>query len=64
MTPESTAQQRWRRASGAAGALHVLMNIVGSNALVMFPEIDIDEWNKMFDTDVVATLRASRRARR
>jgi NAD(P)-dependent dehydrogenase (short-subunit alcohol dehydrogenase family) len=25
-----------------AGALHVLMNIVGSNAMVRFPEVDID----------------------
>jgi NAD(P)-dependent dehydrogenase (short-subunit alcohol dehydrogenase family) len=40
-----------------AGALHILMNIVGSNALVMFPEIDIHEWNKMFEVNVTATLR-------
>jgi NAD(P)-dependent dehydrogenase (short-subunit alcohol dehydrogenase family) len=40
-----------------AGALHVLMNIVGSNALVRFPEIDIDEWNKIFEINVVGTLR-------
>ncbi len=40
-----------------AGALHVLMNIVGSNALVRFPEIDIDEWNKIFEINVTGTLR-------
>jgi NAD(P)-dependent dehydrogenase (short-subunit alcohol dehydrogenase family) len=40
-----------------AGALHVLMNIVGSNALVRFPHVDIDEWNKIFETNVTATLR-------
>ena len=40
-----------------AGALHVLMNIVGSNALVRFPEIDVDEWNKIFEINVVGTLR-------
>ena len=40
-----------------AGGLHVLMNIVGSNALVRFPEIDIDEWNKIFEINVVGTLR-------
>jgi NAD(P)-dependent dehydrogenase (short-subunit alcohol dehydrogenase family) len=40
-----------------AGALHVLMNIVGSNALVRFPKIDIDEWNKLFEINVTGTLR-------
>jgi NAD(P)-dependent dehydrogenase (short-subunit alcohol dehydrogenase family) len=56
-----TEQEQWdaavERIRAKAGALHVLMNIVGSNALVMFPEIDVDEWNTMFDTNVVATLR-------
>jgi NAD(P)-dependent dehydrogenase (short-subunit alcohol dehydrogenase family) len=41
-----------------AGGLHVLMNIVGSNALVRFPNIDIDEWNKIFEINVTGTLRA------
>jgi NAD(P)-dependent dehydrogenase (short-subunit alcohol dehydrogenase family) len=40
-----------------AGALHVLMNIVGSNALVRFPNVDIEEWNKLFDINVTGTLR-------
>jgi NAD(P)-dependent dehydrogenase (short-subunit alcohol dehydrogenase family) len=40
-----------------AGALHVLMNIVGSNALVRFPDIDIDEWNKIFEINVTGTAR-------
>jgi NAD(P)-dependent dehydrogenase (short-subunit alcohol dehydrogenase family) len=40
-----------------AGALHVLMNIVGSNALVRFPKIDIEEWNKLFEINVTGTLR-------
>jgi NAD(P)-dependent dehydrogenase (short-subunit alcohol dehydrogenase family) len=40
-----------------AGALHVLMNIVGSNALVRFPKVDIDEWNKVFEINVTGTLR-------
>jgi NAD(P)-dependent dehydrogenase (short-subunit alcohol dehydrogenase family) len=40
-----------------AGALHVLMNIVGSNALVRFPHVDIDEWNKVFEINVTGTLR-------
>ena len=33
------------------------MNIVGSNALVMLPEVDIDEWNKIFEINVTGTLR-------
>ena len=40
-----------------AGALHVLMNIVGSNALVRLPKVDIDEWNKIFEINVTGTLR-------
>ncbi|HEY1428079.1 MAG TPA: SDR family NAD(P)-dependent oxidoreductase [Candidatus Tumulicola sp.] len=40
-----------------AGSLHILMNIVGSNALVRFPDIDIDEWNKIFEINVTGTLR-------
>lgn len=40
-----------------AGALHVLMNIVGSNALVRLPTVDIDEWNKIFEINVTGTLR-------
>jgi NAD(P)-dependent dehydrogenase (short-subunit alcohol dehydrogenase family) len=41
-----------------AGALHILMNIVGSNALVKFPDINIEQWNKIFETNVTATVRA------
>lgn len=33
------------------------MNIVGSNALNMFPEIDIDQWNKIFEINVTGTPR-------
>jgi NAD(P)-dependent dehydrogenase (short-subunit alcohol dehydrogenase family) len=40
-----------------AGGLHILMNIVGSNALVRFPKVDIDEWNKIFEINVTGTLR-------
>jgi NAD(P)-dependent dehydrogenase (short-subunit alcohol dehydrogenase family) len=54
-------QDQWDTAvvqiKAQAGGLHVLMNIVGSNALNMFPEIDIDEWNKLFEINVTATLR-------
>jgi NAD(P)-dependent dehydrogenase (short-subunit alcohol dehydrogenase family) len=58
---EVTEQEQWDAAveqiREQAGGLHILMNIVGSNALVMFPEVDIDAWNKMFEINVVATLR-------
>jgi NAD(P)-dependent dehydrogenase (short-subunit alcohol dehydrogenase family) len=40
-----------------SGALHVLMNIVGSNALIKFPDVDIDEWNEIFEINVTGTLR-------
>jgi NAD(P)-dependent dehydrogenase (short-subunit alcohol dehydrogenase family) len=40
-----------------AGALHILMNIVGSNAMVRFPNVDIEEWNTLFEINVTGTLR-------
>jgi NAD(P)-dependent dehydrogenase (short-subunit alcohol dehydrogenase family) len=56
-----TNQDQWDAAvaetQATFGALHVLMNIVGSNALVMLPKVDIDEWNKVFETNVTGTLR-------
>jgi NAD(P)-dependent dehydrogenase (short-subunit alcohol dehydrogenase family) len=33
------------------------MNILGSNALVRFPEIDIEEFNKIFEINVTGTAR-------
>jgi NAD(P)-dependent dehydrogenase (short-subunit alcohol dehydrogenase family) len=54
-------QEQWdaavARIKSEAGALHVLMNIVGSNALVRFPEVDIEQWNALFEINVVGTLR-------
>jgi NAD(P)-dependent dehydrogenase (short-subunit alcohol dehydrogenase family) len=54
-------QEQWDAAvtqvKEQAGALHVLMNIVGSNALVRFPDVDIDEFNKIFEINVTGTLR-------
>lgn len=58
---EITDQDQWTAAVDQVrektGGLHILMNIVGSNALVMFPEVDIDEWNKIFEINVTGTLR-------
>jgi NAD(P)-dependent dehydrogenase (short-subunit alcohol dehydrogenase family) len=54
-------QEQWDAAveqvKEQAGALHILMNIVGSNALVRFPEVDIDELRTIFDINVTATVR-------
>jgi NAD(P)-dependent dehydrogenase (short-subunit alcohol dehydrogenase family) len=54
-------QDQWdaaiKQVKEQVGALHVLMNIVGSNALVRFPKVDIDEWNKLFEINVTGTLR-------
>jgi NAD(P)-dependent dehydrogenase (short-subunit alcohol dehydrogenase family) len=54
-------QDQWNAAVAQvkqeAGALHVLMNIVGSNAMVKFPNVDVDEWNKIFEINVTGTLR-------
>src|SRR5579871_5089142 len=54
-------QDHWNAAvaevKAKAGALHVLMNIVGSNAMVRFPEVNIEEWNRIFEINVTGTLR-------
>jgi NAD(P)-dependent dehydrogenase (short-subunit alcohol dehydrogenase family) len=54
-------QDQWDAAvaqvKAQAGALHVLMNIVGSNALVRFPAVDIEAWNTLFEINVTGTLR-------
>lgn len=34
------------------GALHVLVNIVGSNELSMIPNVELDKWNKIFEVNV------------
>jgi NADP-dependent 3-hydroxy acid dehydrogenase YdfG len=33
------------------------MNIVGSNAVVELPDIDIEQWNKLFEINVTGALR-------
>lgn len=45
------------RVKEQAGSLHVLMNIVGSNSLVKFPDVDVAAWNKVFEINVTGTLR-------
>lgn len=34
------------------GALHILVNIVGSNELSMIPHVDINKWNEIFTMNV------------
>ena len=57
---EVTEQRQWEDAVALAkkqfGGLHVLMNVVGSNDLVMLPEVDPDAWNKVFEINVIAPL--------
>ena len=54
-------QEQWDAAVAyvkkQAGALQVLMNIGGSNGLVRFPKVDIEEWNRLFEINVTGTLR-------
>jgi NAD(P)-dependent dehydrogenase (short-subunit alcohol dehydrogenase family) len=56
-----TRQEQWDAAVAQvreqAGGLHVLMNIVGSNALVRFPHVDVDELHRIYEINVVATTR-------
>jgi NAD(P)-dependent dehydrogenase (short-subunit alcohol dehydrogenase family) len=58
---EVTDQEQWdaavERVRSEAGALHILMNIVGSNALVKFPEVDIGELHTQYEINVTGTVR-------
>lgn len=49
-------QQQWEDAVAQTqekfGALHILVNIVGSNELSMIPNVDLEEWNKIFEVNV------------
>jgi NAD(P)-dependent dehydrogenase (short-subunit alcohol dehydrogenase family) len=57
---EVTAKEQWEAAVQQAkkqyGGLHILMNVVGSNELVMLPDIDLEAWNKVFEINVTATM--------
>src|SRR5690242_8962481 len=37
---------------GKNWALHILLNIVGSNELSMIPTVDLKKWNEIFKTNV------------
>lgn len=55
-----TDPQQWEKAINQVkekfGGLHILMNIVGSNAPGILPDIRLEEWNKMFETNVTSIL--------
>lgn len=37
--------------------LHILLNVVGSNQPAMFPKVDLDAWNQVFEINLVGTVR-------
>lgn len=51
-----TNQQQWEDAveqtTEKFGALHILVNIVGSNELSMIPNVDLEKWNEIFEINV------------
>jgi 3alpha(or 20beta)-hydroxysteroid dehydrogenase len=57
---EVTEREQWEAAVQEAerqyGGLHILMNVVGSNDLVMLPDVDLEAWNKVFEINVTATM--------
>lgn len=57
---DTTKQEQWDAAVAAikaeTGALHVLLNIVGSNDLTVIPHVDVAEWNRIFEVNVNGTL--------
>jgi NAD(P)-dependent dehydrogenase (short-subunit alcohol dehydrogenase family) len=57
---EVTEGEQWDAAVALAnsefGGLNVLMNVVGTNAMVMLPEVDLAEWDQMFEVNVKSVL--------
>lgn len=55
-----TDEEGWQAAVTQArerfGGLHILMNVVGTNDVVMLPHVDLDKWNKVFEVNVTATM--------
>ena len=51
-----TDQQQWddaiEQTKERFGALHILMNVVGTNDPVMLPNVDLEAWNKVFEINV------------
>lgn len=57
---DTTDAEGWaaavRAITAETGALHVLLNIVGDNSLTVIPNVDIEEWNRIFEVNVNGTL--------
>ena len=55
-----TDQQQWgetvAKTKETFGALHILVNIVGSNDLCMIPNVDLDKWNGIFEVNVNSVI--------
>lgn len=55
-----TDQQQWEEAvqktKETFGALHILVNIVGSNDLCMIPNVDLDKWNEIFEVNINSVI--------
>ncbi len=51
-----TNQQQWddavQKTKEIFGALHILVNIVGSNEFSMIPNVNMDKWNEIFEINV------------
>ena len=58
---DTVNQQDWDNAlrvtRNTYGALHILMNVVGSNEPAMLPNVDIEAWNRIFEINLVGTVR-------
>lgn len=58
---DTTNQAEWDRAvettEKSYGGLHILLNVVGSNDAAMFPYVDLDTWNRVFEVNLVGTVR-------
>ena len=56
VTDQSQWEDALKQTKEKFGTLHILMNIVGSNAMGMIPEVELEAWNKMFETNVTSIL--------
>ena len=56
VTQETDWQSAVTLAMERFGGLHILMNVVGNNDLVMLPDVDLDKWNTVFEVNVTATM--------
>lgn len=57
---DTTDYGEWDRVVATAksefGGLNILMNVVGTNDLTLMPDIEPEEWNRIFEINVTATL--------